>query len=182
MTDDDRIHGYASGLFEIARAEGELERVEGELHQIARAFETSEDLRATLGDQAVPTSRKLGVVKDLLGGRTSQLTIAAIEFVVAAGRGKELPAIADELAAVAAASRSREVAEVRVAEPIDDGLRRRLEEALERATGKKVEVKVVVDPDVVGGIVARIGDTVIDGSVRRRLDSLREALRASQGV
>ena len=54
----------------------------------------------------------------------------------------------------------------------------RLEAALGRATGKQVEVKVVVDPSVVGGIVARVGDTVIDGSVRSRLDSLRHALRA----
>ena len=60
--------------------------------------------------------------------------------------------------------------------PLDDEQRRRLAEALSRATGKQVEVHVTVDPDLMGGIVARIGDTVIDGSVRHRLDTLKERL------
>ena len=60
--------------------------------------------------------------------------------------------------------------------PLDEGLRDRLANALSHATGKQVEVKVVVDPNVLGGVVARIGDTVIDGSVRRRLDQLKERL------
>jgi F-type H+-transporting ATPase subunit delta len=68
------------------------------------------------------------------------------------------------------------VGEVRTAIPLDDEQRRRLTEALERATGKKIELKVIVDPSVVGGIVARVGDTVIDGSIRHRLEQLREAL------
>ena len=108
---------------------------------------------------------------------SSELTVATVDFIVATGHARDLPGIADGLVAAAAASRSREVAEVRSAIELDDETIRRLEAALGRATGKEVEVKVVVDPNVVGGIVARVGDTVIDGSVRRRLDSLRQALR-----
>ena len=70
------------------------------------------------------------------------------------------------------------MAEIRSAVELDDETVRRLEAALGRATGKQIEAKVVVDPSVVGGIVARVGDTVIDGSVRRRLETLRHALRA----
>jgi F-type H+-transporting ATPase subunit delta len=178
VSDADRIKGYAAGLLEIARGEGQLDRVERELYQVARAVEGSEELRSTLSDLRVPIDRKRGIVGDLLGGRASELTVAAIDFIVASGRAKELPEIADALAEAAAATRSREVAEIRSAVELDEETVRRLEAALGKATGKQVEVKVVVDPSVVGGIVARVGDTVIDGSVRRRLDSLRHALRA----
>ena len=59
---------------------------------------------------------------------------------------------------------------------LDDEQQRRLTEALERATGKKIELKIIQDPSVIGGLVARVGDTVIDGTVRRRLEQLRESL------
>ncbi|MGD2043458.1 MAG: F0F1 ATP synthase subunit delta, partial [Acidimicrobiia bacterium] len=85
-------------------------------------------------------------------------------------------AIASAVAEAAASSRDRAVAEVRSAVPLDDATVSRLTESLGRATGKKVEVKVVVDPSVIGGIVARVGDTVIDGSIARRVDSVRQAV------
>jgi F-type H+-transporting ATPase subunit delta len=59
---------------------------------------------------------------------------------------------------------------------LDEEQQRRLTEALEKATGKKIELKVIQDPSVLGGVLARVGDTVIDGTVRRRLDQLRESL------
>jgi len=64
---------------------------------------------------------------------------------------------------------------VRSAIPLTDDQRERLAKALGNATGKQVEVKVVVDPSVLGGIVAQVGDTVIDGSVRSRIDQLKHA-------
>jgi F-type H+-transporting ATPase subunit delta len=87
-----------------------------------------------------------------------------------------LPEIVDTVVALGAASREKAVAEVRSAIPLDEAQTARLAEALGRATGKTVEVKVVVDPTVQGGLVAQIDDTVIDGSVRRRLEQLRAAL------
>jgi F-type H+-transporting ATPase subunit delta len=68
---------------------------------------------------------------------------------------------------------------VRSAIPLEDETVERLRSALAKATGKQVEVKVVVDPTVVGGIVARVGDTVIDGSIARRVESLRQAVNTS---
>jgi len=68
------------------------------------------------------------------------------------------------------------VAEVRTAFPLDASQQSRLAEALGKATNRKVTVKVIIDPTVLGGIVARVGDTVIDGSVRSRLEQLREVL------
>jgi F-type H+-transporting ATPase subunit delta len=172
----DRVDGWVTGLFEVARAEGQLEAVENDLFRFARALEGSDELRSVLTDEAVPASRRLGVVTDLLGNRASPLSAALASAVVAAGRARQLPTIADGLVRLSAASRERAVAEVRSAVPLDDDQRRRLAEALGRATGRNIEVKVVIDPDVLGGVVAQVGDTVIDGSVRARLDELRERI------
>ena len=174
---DDRVRGYAAGLLELARAEGVVPRVSDELYRIARALETSSDLRLTLSDPRLPLERKHGVVADLLGGRVLPLTLNLVNFVVAAGRSRDLPAIADELATRAANERDRVVAEVRTAFELDEETVQRLAEALSRATGKQVEVKTVIDPSLVGGVVARVGDTVIDGSLRHRMEGLRQALQ-----
>ena len=87
-----------------------------------------------------------------------------------------LPAIADRLAGRAAGERNAAIAEVRSAVELDDETVARLSDSLSKATGKQVEVKTVVDPTVLGGIVARVGDTVFDGSLRHRLEELRDKL------
>ena len=176
MADSDRIDSYAEALFEVARAEGSLGRVEDELFSVARTIETNDALRDALTDQAIPLDRRQGVVEDLLGGRASPTTTALVSFVIASGRARDLPKIIDRLVEKAAESRSEEVAEVRTAVPLDDDQRQRLAAALSKHTGKKVSLKVVVDPSILGGVVAQVGDTVIDGSIRRRLEQLKEQL------
>lgn len=171
-----RTDAYAEALFAVAKAEGSLERVEDELFRVARTIEGSDELRSTLSDQAIPVERRQGIVEELLTGRASPVTTALVSFVVGAGRGRELPAIIDSLVQRAADERSEAVAEVRSAVPLDESQRQRLAEALGKKTGKKVSLKVIVDPGILGGIVAQIGDTVIDGSVRTRLNQLRETL------
>lgn len=176
MASDDRIEGYAAAIFEIARSEGELERVGDELYRIARSFESSSDLQEVLTDRRVPIDRKLAVLGDLLDGKASPLSVGLVNFVVGVGRGSDLPAIADSLAARAAGERDAVIAEVRAAVDLDDATVAKIAEKLSATTGKQVEVKAVMDPTVLGGIVARIGDTVIDGSLRHRLESLRDKL------
>jgi len=174
----DRVTGYAAGIFEIARAENQLERVQNELLQIARAFRSSDELRDSLSNPQLPTDRKLAIVNGLLENRASELTVAFVNFLVGLGRASSLPDIVDELAETAAAAVNREVAEIRTAVDLDPATVERLVAALARQTGKRLEPKVIVDPSVIGGIVARVGDTVIDGSVQKRLSGLREALKA----
>jgi F-type H+-transporting ATPase subunit delta len=174
----DRVTGYAAGIFEIARAEDQLERVQNELLQIARAFRSSDELRDSLSNPQLPADRKSQIVDGLLETRASELTIAFVNFVVGLGRASSLPDIVDELAETAAAAVNREVAEIRTAVDLDPATVERLVAALARQTGKRLEPKVIVDPSVIGGIVARVGDIVIDGSVQTRLSGLREALKA----
>lgn len=175
--DEQRVDGYATAMFEVARVEGSLDEVEDELFRFARTLEGNDQLRSVLTDDAVPAERRRAVVADLLGDRASPVTANLVSLVVGAGRARELPAIIDRLVQRAAAEHDKVVAEVRSAVALDEDQRERLAEALGRATGKSVEVKVVVDPSVLGGLVARVGDTVIDGTVRTRLDQLRETIR-----
>ena len=88
----------------------------------------------------------------------------------------KLPAIIDRFVELAAAEERRAVAEVRSAIALTSEQTEQLRQALNRATGKDVDLKVVVDPSVLGGIVARVGDVVIDGTVRHRLEQLREQI------
>ena len=176
MVSDDRIDGYAAAILEIARGEDQLERVGDELYQIARSIEGSSELRELLTDRRVPADRKLAVLGDLLEGKASPLALGFVNFVVGVGRAGDLPAIADRLASRAAGERDAVIAEVRSAVELDEQTVARLAATLSKVTGKQVEVKTVVDPTVLGGIVTRVGDTVIDGSLRRRLSSLRDKL------
>jgi F-type H+-transporting ATPase subunit delta len=171
-----RVEAYANALLEVSRAEGHLAEIEDELFRFARTFEGSDELRAALTDPALPAERRVALVEDLLGGKALQTSSALASFIVAAGRAGELPAIIDRFVELAAAEQRRAVAEVRTAIELTPEQTDHLREALNRATGKDVEVKVVVDPSILGGIVARVGDLVIDGSVRHRLEQLREQI------
>jgi F-type H+-transporting ATPase subunit delta len=173
----DRIEGYAEAIFAIASAEGSLDSVEAELFTVARSIEASPELADSLADPRLPNERKEAVLADLLEGKASSLTSSFIQFVARLGRARDIPAVVDAFVARSAASRNRAVAEIRAAVPLDAETLRKLEEALGKATGKTVEAKLVVDPSVVGGVVATIGDIVIDGSIRHRLDSLRQTLQ-----
>ncbi|MDH3679325.1 MAG: ATP synthase F1 subunit delta [Acidimicrobiia bacterium] len=172
---DDVISGYAEALLGIAAAEGSSKEFESELSQVAQAVNSSDELRAALADQAMPAGRRQQIVEELLGGRASSLTTAAVSMVVGAGRGRYLTSIADRVIELAAAERGKVVAEVRSAVPLDPSQQLRLAEALKSSTGSDVEVKVIVDPSIMGGLVTQIGDQIIDGSVRSRLGQLREA-------
>ena len=120
-------------------------------------------------------SRRQQIVEDLLGGRANSTTTALVSMVVGTGRSRDLPAIIDELVKLSAAEGNKEVAEVRSAVDLTDDQKQRLAAALEAKTGKKVELKVIIDPTVLGGLVAQVGDTVIDGSVKTRLQQLKTA-------
>jgi F-type H+-transporting ATPase subunit delta len=173
---DATIRGYAAAIFELAQGEAVLDRVEGELFTLARALEGSNELKEALSDNRLPAERKQAVIDDLLGGGAHRLTCAFVSLAVGLGKGGNLAAIADAFTLRSAQARDRAVAEVRSAIPLDDATIHRLAGALAARIGNQVEVRVVVDESILGGLVARVGDTVIDGSVRKRLEQLREAV------
>ena len=173
---DDRTHAYAEALLAVARSEGNLAEVEDELFRFARLLEANDDLRTTLTDAAAAGRA---------GASRSSRTSSAVgptpsprrwcRWWSAPGRARDLPAIIDELVKLSAAEGNKELAEVRSAVELTDDQKQRLVAALEAKTGKKVELKVIIDPTVLGGLVAQVGDTVIDGSIKTRLQQLKSA-------
>ena len=176
ISSSDRIQGYARALFELARAEGTLDEVEDELFRFARSFESNDALRNALTDEQIPAEKRQTIVEDLLGGKATATTTQLVSMVIGAGRGRDLPAIVDTLVDRASSAKNLELAEVRSAIALTDDQKQRLAAALANATGKQVNLKVVVDPTVLGGLVATVGDTVIDGTVRTHLDQLKSRL------
>jgi F-type H+-transporting ATPase subunit delta len=171
------IHGYAEALFSVVRAEGELERVEEELYRFGKLVDSSHELKQVLANQSIDRTQRMKVLEDLLADRVSPHTLGLLTFIVTQGRARQLPQILEELSSLAAEARNSVVAEVRSAIPLDDRQRTELAEALGNATGKKVAIKVLVDPSLIGGVRAKIGDTVIDGTVKRRMEQLKEQVR-----
>jgi len=173
------VRSYAEALFRVAAAEGELDAVERQLFAFAGLLETDARVRDALLDPSLPIENKRRLIGDTLAERANPLAVSMLGFVVEQGRAREIGRIVEELAEVAAETRQSALAEVRSAVPLDDARTKKLADALARATGRQIEVRVVVDPTVVGGIVAKVGDEVFDGSVRSRLEEAREHLTAT---
>lgn len=175
---DELVRGYAEGLLKIVEAEGDLERVEDELFRFGKLLEENHDLKQALSDSSVERAQRIKIVDELLAGKVSPHTAGLITFVVTQDRARQLPQILEELSGMASERRQAVLAEVRSAVPLDENQRAELAAALSQATGKTVELKVLVDPTVLGGVYAKVGDTVIDGTVRRRLELLKEQVKA----
>ena len=175
VADTNRTEILADALYAMAAVSPMAGEVEDELFRLARIYEKSDALRATLGDSTIPMARRQQVVEELLAGRATPTTVAILGLLVSIDRASDLPALVDAMARRSAAASNRSLAEVRSAVPLDDAQVNRLGAALEKQVGHPVKVRVIVDPTVVGGVVTQIGDLVIDGSVRSRLAQLREA-------
>jgi F-type H+-transporting ATPase subunit delta len=148
------------------------------MRTIASAVDASSDLRNALTDPSAPVGQRLALLETQVLAAASVGTRAAVAAVLAAGRADDLVEIATAVARLVASANDRELAEVTVAAPLDDQRRESLRLALEAATGKQLELQVVVDASVVGGVRAIVGDTVLDGSLARRLDDIRTRVGA----
>jgi F-type H+-transporting ATPase subunit delta len=169
----DRTSAYAEAVVALAAAEEALDTVEAELMTVARTVEGNAELRERLVDQAIPIHQRLKFVESDVLTTAHPSTRAVLAMIIAADRAGDLVPIARAVAESAAAGRDRELAEVYVATELDDAQRDALRRALESATGRSLDLRVYVDPSVIGGVRARVGDTVIDGSLARRLDDVR---------
>ncbi len=168
---EDHLSAYAEAALAIAAGEGATEVVERELTSLARAIDGNDQLRTALTDQQLPLGRRLTVVEDELLAAAHPATRTVLAMVLAAERVGELTAIVEQMTDLVASGRV--TAEVASAVPLDTQRRAALTAALERATGHELDVRFVVDESVVGGVRATVGDTVIDGSLLKRMSELR---------
>lgn len=172
---DEKIQGYAQAILAVASAESNGAQVEDEIYRFSQVLQSSEELKSTLSDASIPSARRQQIVEDLLDGQATQTTVALVSMIVAAGMGSDIKAIADRVVGLGAESRDKAVAEVYSVVDLSSDQQDRLAAALKSATGKDVEMKIIIDESVMGGLLVQIEDEVIDGTVRTRLKQLREA-------
>jgi F-type H+-transporting ATPase subunit delta len=172
---EERVEGYATALLEQL-GDRELGEVEDELFRFHRVVAGSEELLAALSSRDLPAAARRALVTDLLAGKASATTISLAAYATQVGRPRDYEALLEAMVARVAAETNRRLAEVRSAVELDETQTVSLAAALGRAVGHEVEVRVTVDPSVVAGFVATIGDIVVDGSARHQLEVLRERL------
>ena len=178
----ERIRGYADRLFQEVDGLERIDDIEDELVRFARTVDSNRTLRRALGNPSTAVAQRVALVEDLLRGKVLPATARLVAYVLKAGHIRDLVGTLEWVAGLAAEERGRRVAEVRSAVELDDAEYLRLVEALERTAGHPVEVRVQIEPSLLGGMAVAIGDTVIDGSVRHRLDRLRETLAPSTAL
>lgn len=172
---------YARGLDQSLADNDALEAALTHLEDMAEALRESQDLRSVLLNPAIDTDQRLAALRDLaarLGVAGPAATL--IEVLLRRGRLALLEDVATVFGTLADARLNRVLARVTTPLPLDDTDRARAREALERWSGKTVRLRCRVDPEVLGGMVARVGGTVIDGTVRSRLARMRAALLAEE--
>jgi F-type H+-transporting ATPase subunit delta len=166
----------AAAAFALAEREGVLDEVEDELFRFSRIVDSQPDLRAALTDPGLPGERKVELLKALLEGKVAPPTLEVLDYVVTQPRGRTFERGVEEFARLAAARRERVVARVTSAVALDEAQQERLSRALARVYGREVQLQVEVDADLLGGVVVRVGDEVIDGSIAKRIDDVRRRL------
>ncbi len=160
----------------VAERGGSLDDVEDELFRFGRILEAEPRLRQTLEDRNMPVQRRIELLDRLVGDRVEPTTRTLLEQAVTAPRGHHLERTVTELVELAAARRERYVAYVTAPAPLTAAQETRLSGALARIYGRQVSVQVGVDPELLGGLVVKVNDEIIDGSVLSRLQGLRHRL------
>ena len=167
---------YAAALFESARKQGKTDSVQQNLATLESLWTQAPDLRKVLESPLIPDERKHQIIDQTVGRELDPLSSAFLHLLVDKRREDILLEVREEYIRLADISRGLVRAQATVAAPLDDLERAALVEALERRTGKQIELQVQVNPEIIGGVVVRMQDTVIDGSVKGSLERIREQM------
>lgn len=169
---------YAEALFEAAEAQSAVDQVRTELGEFTEAMAPGSELREALTSPEIETTAKRAAIADLLEG-AHPVTLGFVQVLVDRGRIAEI----DEV--VAAYGRRVDTAEGRVvvtavtAIPLTPELREQIRAKVRAQTGRDAEIEETVDPSIIGGLVLRVGDVVVDASLRTRLEEMRRSLESA---
>jgi F-type H+-transporting ATPase subunit delta len=173
---EERVDGYATAILETVDGERALSNIEDELFRFSRVVSGSDELRGALSNRDYPAPARRGLVRDLLQGKASSESVSLATYLTKVGRPRDYEDLLGGVIDRVASECNRRLADVRSALPLDEEQERNLAWALSRMLGRDVEIRVTVDPSVVAGFVATVGDTVVDGSARHQLELLKERL------
>lgn len=172
---------YAHTLLEVATEKKKTDKVLADVKSIRTLFNESEDLRRFLDNPLIKEPKKNDILTRIFQGKINDLTLNLLKLLVSKGREKELPGVLDQYEVMLNEQNGIVQVEVTSAVKLDKKQEKMLLDRLAQITGKKPELVYRIDKAVIGGFVARIGDTIIDGSVRRQLERLKERFsKASQ--
>lgn len=165
---------YAQAIFQIAKAKNNLDEWGKDLKKITEVIKDQKVIDI-MDDPKVPFTKKAELIKQKLG-KTDELVLNLCYLLILKGKIKNAGQISDEFESLQDDHKGIKHALVTTAVPVDEAEKHRIAAQLEKITGKKVSVKLQVNPAILGGIIARIEDTQIDGSVRNKLDLLKKDL------
>lgn len=169
---------YASALYDLASEQAAVTQVESDLEKLDQAILGSADLAALIRNPQIgrdAAARAIDGVAGVLG--LSPLTKNFLGVLAANRRLGKLPEVVRAFAAIAAAARGEVTAEVTSAHPLSATQLKQLADKLKARQGKDVKITAKVDPEILGGLVVRIGSTQIDSSIRTRLNTLANAMK-----
>ena len=179
MPDDRVARVYAAALFEAAQEAKRVPKVQADLAQFDAALQASSALRGALLDPQVDRAVKERVLADLTAG-ADQLVVNALRLMLQKGRITLLPAVHGEYERLAAQAARQVEVEVTSAVALSEQAERELVERVDRATGRHVRLTKKIDENVIGGLVLRVGDVVLDASLRARAEQLRAHIQHAE--
>lgn len=177
MRNETVARNYAEALFELAERGGNLERYADLIDAVAAAVETTPRVQAVLMSPRIPKAEKARILSDALKGAPREFQLF-LQALVRRGRHRLLREIATEYLRLMDQKLQRLRAGVTLARTPDEKLKREIQELLSQRLEKTVIAAFSVDPEILGGAIVRVGDRVLDGSLRRRMTKLRRQLLA----
>lgn len=165
---------YAAALFRASQQEGVLDAVEQELHSLHNLIHETPTLKEFWLSPLLPAPLKSELLARTLGKELHPLTVRFLQLLIAKRREPLLETVYNEFLKLC--DRARHLLRVEAVFAIPPTLEEQqmLQESLKRYTGENVELRVRVDPEILGGVMLRLQDTILDGSVRGSLERLRE--------
>lgn len=168
---------YARALFELATEGKQVDSIGRALLDVAAAMRSSAELRTVFQDPKNAPETKRKVIQAIAQkAGAPPIVVNALAMLADRNRLEHLGAIADAYQAMAEQAAGRLRAEVISAGPLPDAYYRELEKALSEATGRQVTLVRREDPSLIGGVVTKVGDTVLDGSIKNRLRDIRHQM------
>ena len=172
---DSAARRYAEAAFQVAERDDTLETWRSDL-DLAASVAGDDRALTVLANPAIPVERRAEVLTELVGGRISTPAQNLVQLLLRRGRMEELPRVAAEFRRLDDRRQGVTNAIATSAIPLTPDEVRALTQRLEQTTGGRIALEERVDPSVLGGLIVRVGDRLIDGSVRGRLERLRTKL------
>ncbi|WP_300542529.1 F0F1 ATP synthase subunit delta [Maricaulis sp.] len=169
---------YATALFELAKTSGAADKVEADLSAFSAMLETSPELAEALASPLYAAEEKAGVLTALAEkARFNELTRNTFGVAARNGRAGDLGAVAKVFAALAAADRGVVTADVTTAAALTKKQTEALAASLKGAFGREIEVRTDVRPELLGGLIVKVGSRMFDSSLRTKLDGMKNAMK-----